>query len=213
MRAIGIPSLTELALIGVSNQVSKARAKKATAGTYMAGHMRWPWVRTVVWTPVSTGRKQRGEVRLIGSHRTAFGDQEAVGITLRLANANDVVGFVTAVVDRVLADRFHHEKTTDKERNLLQNSALDGGGARSREASEPHSCRQLCSDKWVRLPWLGVGAVGRSIGVEVFEWSRHRLGTGNQSLPPESGGTVTNRSDADRRTPRIVRRLMNGAAG
>jgi hypothetical protein len=40
-----------------------------------------------------------------------------------------------------------------------------------------------------------------------------QLGTGNQSLPPESGGTVTNRSDADRRTPRIVRRLMNGAAG
>jgi hypothetical protein len=120
VRAIGIPSLTELALIGVSNQVSKARAKKATAGTYMAGHMRWPWVRSVVWAPASTERKQRGEVRLIGSHRTAFGDQEAVGITLRLAKASDVVPFVTAVVDRVLADRFHHEQTTDDERNLLK---------------------------------------------------------------------------------------------
>lgn len=119
-RTVGVPSLSNLAYNAVANRTSKSRARKAAAGHYLVGQMRLPWLARVAWAPSSMGRRQAGQIRLIGSHRSEFGDEEAVGLTFRLADASEAVRLVTLVVERVKADRLSFERTTAEQRSKLE---------------------------------------------------------------------------------------------
>lgn len=119
-RAVGVPSLTNLAYMATANRVSKSRAHKATAGQFLAGHMRFPWVGQIVWASPSMRRKSLGQIRLVGTHRSAFGDEESVGLCFRLAKPAEVLPFVTQLVERVRTDRMSYDRTTAEQRAGLQ---------------------------------------------------------------------------------------------
>ena len=118
-RAVGVPSLSNLTYMAVANRASKSRARKAAAGQFLAGQVRLPWVGHVVWAPPSMPRRLRGQIRVIGTHRTVFGDQESVGLCFRLADPGEVVPLVTLLVERVQADRMEHEQTSADHRSEL----------------------------------------------------------------------------------------------
>ena len=119
-RAVGVPSLSNMAYMATANRVSKSRARKETAGQFLAGQMRFPWVGQIVWAPPSMRRKSQGQVRLVGTHRSVFGDEESVALCFRLTNAAEVVPFVSLVVDRIRADRLGYERTTPEQRGALE---------------------------------------------------------------------------------------------
>jgi hypothetical protein len=120
VRAVGVPSMSNMVYMAAANRASKSRAKKAVAGQFLAGHMRLPWVGQVIWAPPTMKRRSLGQIRLTGTQRSVFGDEEAVGLCFRLANPQEVLPFVSLVIDRVRTDRMDHEQTSAERRAELQ---------------------------------------------------------------------------------------------
>lgn len=120
IHAVGVPSVSNMVYMAAANRSSKSKAKKATAGQFLAGQMRLPWVGQVIWAPPTMKRRSLGQVRLTGTHRSVFGDEEAVGLCFRLANPQEVLPFVSLVIDRVRTDRMNHEQTSAERRAQLQ---------------------------------------------------------------------------------------------
>lgn len=107
-------------LIGkIATKVSQTRADNATAGSYLVAQMRYPWVSSVVFAPPGMPKSQLGEVRICGAHKTVFGDRETVILFLRLDPPGVVLDFVSELVDRIRVDRYDWQKTTDEERQAL----------------------------------------------------------------------------------------------
>jgi hypothetical protein len=102
-------------------QVSQQRAQRQAAGQALAAQMRLPWITSIVFAPVRSGRTLGGEIRICGQHLTVFGDPELVMLTFRLAQPSETNRLVDVVTAQVRADRREWSRTTDELR-----VALDG---------------------------------------------------------------------------------------
>lgn len=110
----------------VASKISQVRAKRAAEGTFRVGQMRLPWIMQIVFGTELEHKRDRGEIRLIGQHRTAFGDPESVMLLLRLRKSSETLSFVDALIDRVKRDRYDWKSTTDTERELLDGLPRSG---------------------------------------------------------------------------------------
>jgi hypothetical protein len=92
-------------LAGVATKVSDVRARHATEGTFLVGHIRHPWLTSVVFGPPGASKRLRGEVRLCAQHLSAFGEPEPVMLIFKFKSSDEVPGFVDDLVGRVREDR------------------------------------------------------------------------------------------------------------
>lgn len=99
--------------------LSRKRAQRAAAGTFLVGQMRLPWISRIVYSQ-RAGLKGENTVRLCGIHTTAFGDQESVMLIIHLGAGADPHTLAEAVMDRVIRDRTAWSTTDENERAALQ---------------------------------------------------------------------------------------------
>jgi hypothetical protein len=142
-RAYGLGS--QVVLSQVATRVSKARAQRASAGTFLTGLMRLPWIMNVVFATSDERKALRGEIRLVSQHLTVFGDPESVMLIFKLRNSADTLAFVEALIERVKGDRLGWKGTTEDERKAL-GAVPSPGSVRAPEGSLPSvrlpgSCR------------------------------------------------------------------------
>lgn len=116
-RAYGFGSAVILAQI--ATKVAQARAQRASAGAYLTGQMRWPWLSRVIWGGPRAPKGSRGEIRLCGQTLTEFGDPETVMLLLQLQQPEHTVEVVRQVIAFVREDREAWQRTTDAERSKL----------------------------------------------------------------------------------------------
>lgn len=107
----------------VANWSSKRSAGKSMAGRFLVGQMRMPWVSDVGYS-VRKNRKTPATIRICGSHRTDFGDQETVMLIAGLPDSVDPRQVAEDIVRRVLDDRLGWEDTTPQEEGALRQARL-----------------------------------------------------------------------------------------
>ena len=106
----------------IANKVSQARAARRASGQYLVGQMRHPWISRVAYS-MRENRRTENTVRVIGSHKTAFGDVEPVILVLHLERHADPWPLAQDIARRAIADRIDFSRTTDEERSALQAAA------------------------------------------------------------------------------------------
>jgi hypothetical protein len=117
-QAYGVGS--QVIAAAVATKVSQVRAARASAGKFLVGHMRLPWIADLYYSSQSAVRRSRGELRISSRHKTAFGDIEPTTLIFRLTNPRDAASLTDAILARIRADRYPWENLSQENRTSLQ---------------------------------------------------------------------------------------------
>jgi hypothetical protein len=113
-----------LAVSAVANGVSRARAAHRRSGKALVGHVRYPWLRIVGFSP-RRGWGTKDELRLGVSVRGADGGTRPLFVDLTMPARTDVAGCAQQVVRAAARHRLEHWRVdTAQERETLEGLLL-----------------------------------------------------------------------------------------